>query len=94
MRKSLVCDLVEPFRCLIDIQVKKSFNLKQIKDDDFIVIKGQYRLKWEKNGEYVGFLTKPLLDRKEDIFCYIQDYYRAFMKQLPLDEYPVFRIGD
>lgn len=26
-RKSLVCDLVEPFRCLIDKQIRKMYNL-------------------------------------------------------------------
>lgn len=37
---------------------------------------------------------KPLLDNKECIFDYIQSYYRAFMKELPLEKYPVFEIGD
>ena len=30
MRKSLVCDLVEPLRPIIDQQVKKSINLKKL----------------------------------------------------------------
>ena len=33
MRKSLICDFVEPFRTIIDEQVKKSINLKQIKEE-------------------------------------------------------------
>lgn len=29
-RKSLVCDMVEPFRCIIDKQVKRAYGLKQM----------------------------------------------------------------
>lgn len=93
MRKSLVCDIVEPFRCLIDMQVKKSLNLRQIKETDFIIINGQYRLKWEASAEYVKFLMKPLIDNKDEIFAYIQSYYRAFMKELPAEEFPQFKVG-
>lgn len=92
MRKSLVCDIVEPFRPLIDIQVKKSFNLKQIKEDDFILINNQYRLKWKKSAEYVSFLMKPLIENKNEIFKYIQSYYRAFMKEEKAENFPVFEI--
>ena len=94
MRKSLVCDIVEPFRVLIDHEVKKAINLKQIKEEDFIVINHQYRLKWDKSADYIKILMKPLLDNKEGIFAYIQSYYRAFMKELPPDNFPVFEIGD
>ena len=94
MRKSLVCDIVEPFRVLIDHEVKKAINLKQIKEEDFIIINHQYRLKWDKSADYVKILMKPLLDNKEGIFAYIQSYYRAFMKELPPEKFPVFEIGD
>jgi CRISPR-associated endonuclease Cas1 len=49
-RKSLICDLVEPFRCLIDRQVRKSFNLGQCKLDDFELRKNEYILKREKTA--------------------------------------------
>lgn len=91
MRKSLVCDLVEPFRCLIDDRIKHAYNLGQIKNDDFIIINGQYQLKWEESSKYVQFLIKPLIDRKEDIFTYILKYYRAFMKESEIENYPMFR---
>ena len=90
MRKSLVCDLVEPFRTLIDRQVRKSVHLKQCKPEDFQNINGRYLLKWEKNTEYVRFLVQSLLERKMEIFKYIQGYYRAFMKQKAAKDYPVF----
>lgn len=90
MRKSLVCDLVEPFRTLVDHEVKKGINIKQIQENDFIKINHQFRLKWEENGKYVGILMKPLIENKENIFNYIQTYYRAFMKNLPADMFPCY----
>ncbi len=94
MRKSLVCDIVEPFRTLIDHEIKKAVNLKQIKEDDFLVFNNQYKLKWSESSRYVKILMKPLMDNKEGIFAYIQSYYRAFMKELSSDDFPIFEIGD
>ena len=91
-RKSLVCDLVEPFRCIIDQQMRKSWNLGQIKDEDFEVIKGEYRLRFEKNGDYCRLFYTALIEHKKDIFCYIQSYYRHFMKSSEWNQYPVFEI--
>ncbi len=93
MRKSLVCDIVEPFRPLIDREVKKAINLKQIKQDDFLIVNHQYRLKWEESARYIKILMTPILENKQDIFAYINNYYRAFMKDLSPSEYPMFNIG-
>jgi CRISPR-associated protein Cas1 len=90
MRKSLVCDLIEPFRAMIDWQIRKSINLGQFKEDDFNVINGQYLLKWSENPKYVSILMEPLLEHRAEIFLYIQAYYRAFMKQKSISEYPLF----
>ena len=35
MRKSLVCDIIEPFRVIIDNIIRKGINLGQIKPEDF-----------------------------------------------------------
>ena len=94
MRKSLVCDIVEPFRPIIDHEIKKGINLYQIKEEDFIIKNKQYRLKWEKSAGYVKILMKPLLENKELIFVYIQSYYRAFMKELPENDFPTFSLGN
>ncbi len=94
MRKSLVCDMVEPFRPLIDHEVKKAINLKQIKEEHFLEINHQYRLKWEKSADYVRILMKPLIENKESIFVYVKSYYRAFMKDLPPEEFPTFEMRD
>lgn len=94
MRKSLVCDLVEPFRPIIDHTVKKAINLKQIQQDDFILINKQYKLKWKCSSKYIKLLMMPLIDSKNEIFLYIQSYYRAFMKELPADKFPVWHMRE
>ena len=90
MRKSLVCDLVEPFRPLIDHEIKKAIQLRQIQEEDFLEMNGQYKLKWMESSRYVKILMTPIIERKEEIFMYVQAYYRAFMKELPPDQFPVF----
>lgn len=91
-RKSLVCDLVEPFRPLIDLRIRKALNLSQVDDRDFYVRQGQYFLNSKHSPKYVAILMELILERKEDIFLYIQSYYRSFMKDKPIDQYPVFRL--
>ncbi|WAW14524.1 type V CRISPR-associated endonuclease Cas1 [Peptostreptococcus equinus] len=90
MRKSLVCDLMEPFRSLIDYEVRKNINLKKFKKEDFILVNKQYQLKWENSPKYVSALAKPIIENKEEIFLYLQTYYRAFMKRKSIDGFPVY----
>ncbi len=92
-RKSLVCDLVEPFRCIVDKQVKKAYNLGQIKEKDFIYRKGQYILKYKESKKYTRWLLTAILGNKEDIFLYCQSFYRSFMQEKSIDSYPFFNIG-
>lgn len=90
MRKSLVCDIVEPFRTIIDHELKKAINLKQIKECDFIVINNQFKIKFEESPKYSKIFISALLEKKNDIFLYIQSYYRAFMKESEISEYPLY----
>jgi len=89
-RKSLVCDIVEPFRCIVDKQIKNAFNLGQIKNDDFICKNGQYALKYEKSKEYTRWLLKAIIEYREDIFLYTQSYYRSFIREKTINDYPFF----
>lgn len=91
-RKSLVCDLIEPFRCIIDHAIRKAYNLKQLKEEDFICRQNKYYLKQEKNKEYTKWLMESILNHKEDIFLYVQQYYRCFMRDKKIEEYPVFHL--
>lgn len=91
-RKSLVCDLQEPFRCIVDRQIKKAFALGQIKEDDFLFEKGRFRLRPNKSKEYSRWLLQALLAYKSDLFLYCQGYYRCFIREMPITEYPFFQI--
>ena len=90
MRKSLVCDFVEPFRPLIDRQVKKAINLGQCREEDFALINHKYMLKWANNAKYIQFMMQPFLDNKKAMFLYVQGFYRAFMKQKEAKDYPIY----
>ena len=90
-RKSLICDLMEPFRCIIDNTVRTALAKKQFKKNDFVLIKNEYRLKYEKNGEYCRIFYDSLIPYKMEIFKYIQDYYRSFMQDKPEEFYPQFK---
>ncbi|MEG2243721.1 MAG: CRISPR-associated endonuclease Cas1 [Muribaculaceae bacterium] len=90
-RKSLICDLMEPFRCIIDSQVRKAFNTSQCKDSDFNIVKNEYILKIEKNKDYCKMFYDVLVLRKSDIFIYMQGYYRCFMQRKNTELYPQFK---
>jgi CRISPR-associated protein Cas1 len=92
MRKSLVCDLMEPFRAVIDCIVRKGINLEQFKKEDFQIYNGRYQLDWKKSAKYTKVFIDGIMEYKEELFLYIQGYYRAFMKNKNADEFPVFTI--
>ena len=90
-RKSLVCDLMEPFRCIIDHATLLAFNRKQFSEKDFSVVKQEYRLKHEKCSCYYKVFYDALIERKMDIFKYVQQYYRCFMGRKSVKSYPTFK---
>lgn len=89
-RKSLICDLVEPFRCIIDLQARKAWNLKQFKFEHFTLQRGQYTLKKDFNKVYTEVFFNELVEHKELIFSYIRNYYRCFMGRKSVPHYPWF----
>jgi CRISP-associated protein Cas1 len=91
-RKSLICDLVEPFRCIIDWRLRKAHNLKQIEQEDFFKKDNQYHLMYKNQSKYTKLFLKDILNYKENIFSFIQAYYRWFMKNKDISEFPVFSI--
>lgn len=90
MRKSLVCDMMEPFRVIIDWKVRKGIQLGQFKESDFIKVGEQWQLEYKKSSQYSGILMEELLDYKEEIFLYVRSYYRCFMKEKDIAEFPMF----
>jgi CRISPR-associated protein Cas1 len=89
-RKSLVCDLVEPFRVIVDFQIRKAWNLRQIQEKDFVCKNGRWSLKYEKSKHYSALLLQGILEHKTSMFKYVQQYYRSFMRDKTIAEYPVY----
>ena len=92
-RKSLVCDLVEPFRPIIDHSIKKSFRLGKIHAEDFICQQERYQLSWQKSKPYTKTILESILKHKKEIFMYIQQYYRAFLREKSIEQYPFFDLS-
>lgn len=89
-RKSLVCDLMEPFRPIVDKAVRTAWNRGQFTAKDFQVQKGEYRLRYENNAAYCRVFFDALIPYKGDVFKYVQSYYRCFMGRKSVKEYPMF----
>lgn len=89
-RKSLVCDLMEPFRCIIDHAILLAFNRKQFKKSDFKLYKSEYFLKNECYSEYYKVFFNALIVYKMEIYHYIQSYYRFFMQKKSQKTFPKF----
>ncbi len=88
MRKSLVCDLVEPFRVIIDHQIKKSINLGQFKEKDFDIYDGKWCLKYKKSPEYSKIFISSIIEYKDEIYIYVRDVYRCFMRNQLDNSFP------
>lgn len=89
-RKSLVCDLIEPFRCIIDHIVLLAFNRKQFKEQDFVLEKSVWHLKYEKCADYYRVFYDELIKHKADFFRFVQAYYRCFMGRKSITYYQMF----
>ena len=91
-RKSLICDLMEPFRCIIEHQIRKSLKYGTFKPSDFTVNKNAYYLKSDYKKVYVRVFFEAIIKNKNKIYKYIQQYYRCFMGNKSIELYPKFEI--
>jgi len=89
-RKSLVCDIMEPFRCIIEHIVLLAFHRKQFSNKDFELVKQEYHLKHDRSYEYYCVFFDELIKYKKAIFEYVQSYYRCFMGRKSIVQYPEF----
>ena len=92
-RQSLVCDVMEPMRPLIDYQLMKSYNLKQIKEKDFVFKNGRFDFKdgYKTSKIYSGIFLEAINSNKEQIYTYILQFYRYIMNDAKYP-FPVFTI--
>lgn len=74
-RKSLSCDMMEPFRCIIDKALVKMHKLKQFNERDFSCRNGQYYLSYKNSDKYVKIFLQEILRYKMDVYDYIRDHY-------------------
>ena len=93
-RKSLVCDLEEPFRPIIDAAILKALNLGQVNEKDFWKNQNQFILPWKNSKKYVELILKAIMEYKNEIFIYLQSYYRSFMRDRAAEEFPLFEMCD
>jgi CRISPR-associated protein Cas1 len=91
-RKSLSCDIEEPFRCIIEKKLLKMYHLGQVKKEDFEYApkRKQYYLKYQESTRYAQLFTEAILERKEEIYSYVRDFYYAVLNET--DELPYFDI--
>jgi CRISP-associated protein Cas1 len=89
-RKSLVCDLIEPFRCIIDHQIRKSIKYGTFTENDFILINNAYLLRYDERVKYTKIFFEAIIKYKSEIFKYLQQYYRCFMGRKSVKSYPKF----
>lgn len=71
---------MEPFRCVIDKALLKAYNLKQVDEKDFIFQNGQYILPPQLSRKYTAIFLKEILSYKQEMFYFVKDYYKYFMK--------------
>lgn len=90
-RKSLVCDLMEPFRCIIEHQIRKSLKYGTFKITDFEVKKNAHYLKPEFKKIYTKTFFEAIVQHKIEIYQYIQHYYRCFMGRKSITQYPQYK---
>lgn len=89
-RKSLTCDIVEPFRGIIDKQLCVSYNLRQIDEKDFFFKNGRYFLKFDESQKYVQIFSQAIMNYKKEIYQYIYSFYREIFNET--ENYPTFKI--
>lgn len=88
-RKSLICDLIEPFRVIIDLKIRKMFHLNQISDQDFIFKNGRYSINFKSKKNYGADFAKEVNEHSICIYRYIKKYYRWFMSNDSIDHMPM-----
>ena len=88
-RKSLVCDIIEPFRPIIDYKIRKLLKLGQLNQFEFKIENNQYQLNYQNSSKFISLILSEIATYKKYIFRYIQQYYRWFMKNKNLIDFPM-----
>jgi CRISPR-associated protein Cas1 len=89
-RRSLVCDLMEPFRCLIDNRTRTALTLKIVTPDIFR--RGKYGVytEWRDSSKITTMYAEEIMKHRVHIFTYVQDFYKHIMDQH--DKLPSYKL--
>lgn len=90
-RKSLSCDIMEPFRCIIDKALLKAYNLNQIDEKDFKFQGGRLNLDYKKSNKYSRIFMEAIMDQKEEMYTYTRGFYLHLMNP-EKNKFPEFKI--
>ena len=93
-RKSLVCDIIEPFRPIVDYKIRKMINLKQIDSYYFEKSQDQYRIDFEDSRKFLKEILGEILRYKMHIFRFIRDYYRWFCRERAIELFPKINLDE
>jgi CRISPR-associated protein Cas1 len=89
-RRSLVCDLMEPFRCLIDNRTRTAMSLGMVTSDMFKYGKYGVYTEWKNSSKLTKLYAEAVMEQRVAIFLYVQDFYKHMMdRDNPL---PTFRL--
>lgn len=91
-RQSLACDIVEPFRSVIDREVLKIYTLDQIGKNDFKIQNGRVTISFNESQRYANIFLESIMKNKEEIYKYIQGFYRYVMNSQK-NKFPEFIIS-
>ncbi len=80
-RKSLVTDIEEPFRSIIDKALLKGYKLGIVDENDFEfnTRKREFVLPWKHASKYYKLFSQEIMDRKMEIYHFILAFYRHIM---------------
>lgn len=74
-RKSLACDMMEPFRCIVDRALLKIHTLSRFDSKDFSVRNGNYQLSYQSGARYTKIFLEEILKHKNEIYDFVRGYY-------------------
>ena len=60
-RISLVCDMIEPFRPIVDYKIRICINLRQLDNYKYTVDNGQYHIDWKDGANFMLLILDLVL---------------------------------
>jgi len=91
-RKSLTCDIVEPFRCIIEKEILKMFNLRIINEKDFKLKDRKVNITSKRAKKYAVNFLEAIIKNKGEAYNYVYNFYRFLMTK-EIKKFPQFSIS-